>query len=147
MTSREIAFDCRFFRGDRPCVFHKQSGVVCTCDFYEKIDERVLVTDRGAGRKVRPFCFWTSNPADRICGVERSERVGMGPSLMDTSSPAANAFELLELPDTRPTEREIREDEDGARRLAGFMLRRNADRVQATARVTAAPPASSRNRS
>jgi len=40
--------------------------------------------------------------------------------------------ELLELPDSRPTEREIREDEDGARRLAGFMLRRNADRAQST---------------
>jgi NCS2 family nucleobase:cation symporter-2 len=38
--------------------------------------------------------------------------------------------ELLELPDSRPTEREVREDEDGARRLAGFMLRRNADRAQ-----------------
>jgi NCS2 family nucleobase:cation symporter-2 len=38
--------------------------------------------------------------------------------------------EVLELPDSRPTEREVREDEDGARRLAGFMLRRNADRVQ-----------------
>ncbi len=38
--------------------------------------------------------------------------------------------ELLELPDSRPSEREVREDEDGARRLAGFMLRRNADRAQ-----------------
>lgn len=38
--------------------------------------------------------------------------------------------ELLELPDARPTEREVREAEDGARRLAGFMLRRNADRAQ-----------------
>lgn len=37
--------------------------------------------------------------------------------------------DLLELPDVRPSEREVREDEDGARRLAGFMLRRNADRV------------------
>ena len=37
--------------------------------------------------------------------------------------------DLLELPDVRPSEREVREDEDGARRLAGFMLRRNADRA------------------
>jgi NCS2 family nucleobase:cation symporter-2 len=42
--------------------------------------------------------------------------------------------ELLELPDSRPTEREVREDEDGARRLAGFMLRRNADRAQSSCR-------------
>jgi NCS2 family nucleobase:cation symporter-2 len=40
--------------------------------------------------------------------------------------------EPLELPDSRPTEREVREDEDGARRLAGFMLRRNADRAQSS---------------
>lgn len=38
--------------------------------------------------------------------------------------------DLLELPDARPTEREVREEDDGARRLAGFMLRRNADRAQ-----------------
>ena len=40
---REIAFDCRFFRGDRPCVWHKQSGVLCTCDHYERIEENVLI--------------------------------------------------------------------------------------------------------
>jgi NCS2 family nucleobase:cation symporter-2 len=42
------------------------------------------------------------------------------------------AGELLELPDSRPTEREVREADDGARRLAGFMLRRNADRAQSS---------------
>ena len=41
--TREIAFDCRFFLGDRPCVWHKRSGVVCTCDYYEKIQERLLI--------------------------------------------------------------------------------------------------------
>jgi heptosyltransferase-2 len=40
---REIAYDCRFFLGDRPCVWHKQSGVLCTCDRYEKVEERLLV--------------------------------------------------------------------------------------------------------
>jgi xanthine permease XanP len=30
--------------------------------------------------------------------------------------------DLLEFPDMRPSEREVREDEDGTRRLAGFML-------------------------
>jgi len=37
---------------------------------------------------------------------------------------------LLEFPDRRPSDREIRESEDGVRRLAGFMLRHNADRVR-----------------
>jgi heptosyltransferase-2 len=40
---REIAWDCRYFLGDRPCVWHKQSGVLCTCDHYEQIVERVLI--------------------------------------------------------------------------------------------------------
>jgi lipopolysaccharide heptosyltransferase III len=41
--SREIAFDCKFFLGDRPCIWHKQTGVLCTCDRYEKVEERVLI--------------------------------------------------------------------------------------------------------
>ncbi|MDH5669927.1 MAG: glycosyltransferase family 9 protein [Nitrospira sp.] len=42
-ASREIAFDCRFFRGDRPCSFHKATGVLCPCDHYQKVEERILV--------------------------------------------------------------------------------------------------------
>ncbi|MET1083107.1 MAG: solute carrier family 23 protein [Burkholderiales bacterium] len=38
----------------------------------------------------------------------------------------------LELPDKRPTNEEIMASEDGQRRLAGFMLRRHADRVRST---------------
>jgi NCS2 family nucleobase:cation symporter-2 len=41
----------------------------------------------------------------------------------------------LELPEQRPTNREIMESEEGERRLAGFLLRRQADRVLATSRV------------
>jgi len=33
-------------------------------------------------------------------------------------------------PDVRPSLEQIRESEDGARLLAGYMLRRNADRVR-----------------
>jgi len=40
---REIAWDCRHFLGDRPCVFHKREGALCTCDHYDRIDERVLI--------------------------------------------------------------------------------------------------------
>ena len=35
-------------------------------------------------------------------------------------------------PDRRPSNEQIRTSEDGAKLLAGFMLRRNADRVRAT---------------
>jgi len=40
---REIAWDCRFFAGDRPCIWHKQTGVLCRCDHYEPIDEQILI--------------------------------------------------------------------------------------------------------
>ncbi len=40
---REIAFDCRFFLGDRPCVWHKTTGVLCLCDHYQRIDQQVLI--------------------------------------------------------------------------------------------------------
>lgn len=35
----------------------------------------------------------------------------------------------LDFPERRPSDREIMESDDGARRLAGFMLRHNADRI------------------
>lgn len=40
---REIAFDCRFFIGDRPCTWHKTTGVLCTCDHYQRVEERLLI--------------------------------------------------------------------------------------------------------
>jgi lipopolysaccharide heptosyltransferase III len=42
-AAREIAFDCRFFLGDRPCVWHKAAGVLCTCDHYQQITEHILI--------------------------------------------------------------------------------------------------------
>jgi len=41
----------------------------------------------------------------------------------------------LELPDQRPSNKEIMESEEGPRRLAGYMLRRNADRALSTNRA------------
>lgn len=42
-TTREVAFDCKFFVGDRPCSFHKATGVLCPCDHYQKVEERILI--------------------------------------------------------------------------------------------------------
>jgi heptosyltransferase-2 len=42
-ANREIAWDCRFFLGDRPCVWHKREQAVCTCNRYEQITERLLI--------------------------------------------------------------------------------------------------------
>lgn len=43
LGEREIAFDCKFFLGDRPCVWHKATGVLCTCDHYQKVEQRLLI--------------------------------------------------------------------------------------------------------
>lgn len=40
---REIAFDCKYFLGDRPCLWHKTSGLLCTCDHYQRIEQRLLI--------------------------------------------------------------------------------------------------------
>ena len=40
---RDVAFDCRFFIGDRPCTWHKSTGVLCTCDHYQRVEERLLI--------------------------------------------------------------------------------------------------------
>ena len=60
-----------------------------------------------------------------------------GPLVLEASFDEFNldvrlAYEgdALEFPDRRPTEQEIIETEEGARRLAGFMLRHNADRIR-----------------
>ncbi len=41
--SRHIAFDCRYFLGDRPCKWHKATGTLCTCEHYRPIGERILI--------------------------------------------------------------------------------------------------------
>jgi ADP-heptose:LPS heptosyltransferase len=40
---RRVAYDCRFFLGDRPCVWHKRTGVLCECEHYEPLSERLLI--------------------------------------------------------------------------------------------------------
>jgi heptosyltransferase-2 len=40
----EFKVDCKFFKGDRPCVFHKKEGIFChNCFSYEQIKERILI--------------------------------------------------------------------------------------------------------
>ncbi len=43
MHDRLISFDCRHFLGDRPCIWHKRSGVICQCEHYERIESRLLI--------------------------------------------------------------------------------------------------------
>jgi heptosyltransferase-2 len=52
-----LAVDCRYWRGDRPCVFHKREGVECECAHYDKVAERVLVIKLDAmGDVLRSTC-------------------------------------------------------------------------------------------
>ncbi len=45
----ELRTDCRYFLGDRPCKFHKESGVECNdCNNYDKIEKRILIVKLGA---------------------------------------------------------------------------------------------------
>lgn len=54
MDFNSIKTDCRFFRGDIPCKPHKKSGVHCVdehnkdCEFYDKIDKKILIIKLGA---------------------------------------------------------------------------------------------------
>jgi lipopolysaccharide heptosyltransferase III len=57
-SERTIAYRCRYFRGDRPCDWHKQHGVTCECDYYEPIDRRLLIIKLDAmGDVLRTTCL------------------------------------------------------------------------------------------
>ena len=40
-------FDCRYFLPDKPCVYHKSEGAICTCSHYEKVLRRILIIKMG----------------------------------------------------------------------------------------------------
>jgi len=41
--------DCKYYKGDIPCSFHKKEGVLCeTCPYYKKRGERILIIKLGA---------------------------------------------------------------------------------------------------
>ena len=45
----KINIDCRFFKGDSPCKFHKGEGIHCEgCLYYQKITKRILIIKLGA---------------------------------------------------------------------------------------------------
>ncbi|MBL7136389.1 MAG: glycosyltransferase family 9 protein, partial [Candidatus Marinimicrobia bacterium] len=41
--------DCRYFRGDIPCIFNKREGIHCdNCKYYSKTKEKILIIKLGA---------------------------------------------------------------------------------------------------
>ena len=80
--AREIAFDCKFFLGDRPCVWHKAEGVLCTCDHYQRIEQRVLIIKLDAmGDVLRTTALLPSldkaHPGAAITWITRRESVAL----------------------------------------------------------------------
>lgn len=45
--------DCRYFRGDIPCSYHKQENVICeNCPYYDPINQKILIIKLGAAGDV-----------------------------------------------------------------------------------------------
>lgn len=78
--NRKIAFDCRFFLGDRPCKWHKQKGVQCECEYFSPIKGNILIVKLDAmGDVLRTTCLlpciaekW---PGMNVAWITRQESV------------------------------------------------------------------------
>jgi heptosyltransferase-2 len=76
----DIAADCRFFLGDRPCIWHKTEGAVCTCERYDRIRGHVLIVKLDAmGDVLRTTCLLPgiahAHPGAAITWLTRPESV------------------------------------------------------------------------
>jgi heptosyltransferase-2 len=75
----QVRFDCRHFRGDRPCGPHKAQGVVCRdCPCYAPYGERILIIKLDApGDVLRTTCILPelkkSSPTCRVSWLTRLE--------------------------------------------------------------------------
>src|SRR5215470_12641112 len=92
---REIAWDCRFFLGDRPCVWHKRTAVLCTCAHYEPVEERILIVKLDAmGDVLRSTALLpplaAAHPRAAITWITRKESV----PLLERNPYVAEVLEL-----------------------------------------------------
>jgi len=69
----KVNSDCRYFRGDIPCSYHKNEKVICeSCRYYDPVKEKILIIKLGAAgdvirttpilrklRQVYPACYIT----------------------------------------------------------------------------------------
>ena len=54
----DIAYDCYYYLGDRPCIFHKNEGVFCFCDHYKKTEKKICIIKLDAmGDVLRTTCL------------------------------------------------------------------------------------------
>jgi len=52
IQNSDIKFDCKFFKGDIPCLPNKLRGKICECDEYISINKRILIIKLGAAGDV-----------------------------------------------------------------------------------------------
>ena len=85
---KEVADDCRFFLGDRPCVWHKREGVVCTCERYQPIRERVPKHPHGAPAPPRRIAAASASAKTAISNAAASlaPRTSMATAIARTVS-------------------------------------------------------------
>ena len=58
INDRKVADTCQYYLGDRPCVLHKQSGVLCECENYTPLKESLLIIKLDAvGDVLRTTCL------------------------------------------------------------------------------------------
>lgn len=75
-----VAYDCQYYLGDRPCMWHKQKGVLCECEHYTTLKESLLIIKLDAmGDVLRTTCLlpvivkaW---PGIRITWITREESI------------------------------------------------------------------------
>ena len=95
-----VHFDCRHFRGDRPCDPHKKEGVHCgDCRYYKPIRMRILVVKLDAvGDVLRTTCILpglrAAYPEARIDWIAREDAVPLfqGNPLVDQVLPFRDAI-------------------------------------------------------
>lgn len=80
MMNRKVAYDCQYFLGDRPCIWHKQKGFLCECEHYNPLNGNMLIIKLDAmGDVLRTTCLlpvmakaW---PIMRITWITQNESV------------------------------------------------------------------------
>jgi ADP-heptose:LPS heptosyltransferase len=76
--TRNISPDCRFFKGDRPCEWHKQEGNLCPCEKYVPLQKNLLMIKLDAmGDVLRTTCLLPAIehkwPGVRVTWITRQE--------------------------------------------------------------------------
>jgi lipopolysaccharide heptosyltransferase III len=115
MDDREISFDCRYFLGDRPCVWHKREGARCQCEHYERIASTTLLIKLDAmGDVLRTTALLpaiaAAYPGTAITWATRAESVPLLTRNPFITEIVAYGPDLLTMLGSRPFDRVINLD-------------------------------------